>query len=128
MDYQEMEQAVSDLQDSVSNINDQLDTLNNTDLSRVGQLDFPIDPQTAQEIDQEVDDHLSSLSGQTTLVAGTVTINNANVYTSSIILISRFQGYGTLGYIQISAQYDGSFTIISSSATDTSSINYLIIN
>jgi hypothetical protein len=71
--------------------------------------------------------YLQGRTGTATLSAGLVTIQNPLVTNSSIIIVSRKTVGGTLGHLYISAQSNGSFTITSSSNTDTSTVNYLII-
>jgi type II secretory pathway pseudopilin PulG len=130
MTYQELEQAVEDLQTTIDDISNQLNQSVNsdTDLSRVGQFDFPLDDETTQILNQAIDSSFLALSGSATLVAGTVTVSNPYVYPTSTIIVSRKTSGGTLGYISITSQGTGTFTVGSSSATDTSVINYLIIN
>ena len=62
------------------------------------------------------------------MIAGVVTVASTAVTTSSIILYSRDTSGGTAGQVAISAQSAGSFTLTSSSNTETSTFNYLIIN
>jgi hypothetical protein len=66
--------------------------------------------------------------GQATLVAGTVTVTNNTVTGSTRIFLSRMSAGGTLGQLSISAVTVGTnFTIISSNAGDTSTVNWLLI-
>lgn len=66
--------------------------------------------------------------GRSTLVAGTVTVNHTRVTANSRIFLSRHTAGGTLGHLSIGAITAAtSFVINSSSATDTSSINWLMI-
>lgn len=60
--------------------------------------------------------------------AGVVTTANTSVTTSSIILYARATGGGTQGNVEISAQTTGSFTLTSTSGSETSTFNYQIIN
>jgi hypothetical protein len=70
----------------------------------------------------------SSRTGQTTLVAGTKVVADARVTAASKIFASVHTPGGTPGWLQISARVAGtSFTILSSSNTDTSVVDYLII-
>ena len=67
--------------------------------------------------------------GSGTLAAGTVTITNANVSTSSFILITdtatgSLVNVGTLTVNKAA----GSFTVTSTNVLDTSTFDYLIIN
>lgn len=64
--------------------------------------------------------------GTATLAAGTVTVSNDNVTATSLIFLS----YNTMtnpGFLEIGAQSAGSFTITSSDNTDTSTVNYYIV-
>lgn len=66
-----------------------------------------------------------------TLVAGTVTVNTNKIATNSVIFLTRNTPSGTLGELSVPSAsiVDGvSFTINSSSATETSTINWFIIN
>lgn len=69
-------------------------------------------------------------SGRATLVAGTVTVSNANALTASNILIS-IQSLGTVTApkpIAVTARSNGvSFTITSSDNTDTSVVAWAIL-
>lgn len=66
--------------------------------------------------------------GVATLVAGTVTVNTAKVTASSRIFLTHQNSGGTPGFVIVSARSAGtSFTILSSSATDTSDIAWLIV-
>jgi len=58
---------------------------------------------------------------------GTVTVTSTAVTTSSIIIFSRNTTGGTPGNVSISAQTNGSFTLLST-GNETSTFNYLIIN
>lgn len=65
--------------------------------------------------------------GTATLAAGTVTVNNANITASTLILVSRQAAGGVLGHLSVARVAGTSFTVNSSSATDTSTIAYLLI-
>lgn len=66
--------------------------------------------------------------GQATLVAGTVVVSNTSVTANTRIFLSHANTSGTLGHLYISARSAGvSFTITSSSNTDTSTVNWLLI-
>lgn len=69
----------------------------------------------------------SATRGTATLVAGSVTVNNANALTGDMILLSATNTSGTAGFLSYSIVNGVSFTITSSSATDTRTIHYLII-
>lgn len=63
-----------------------------------------------------------------TLVAGTVTVNTTAVSTGDIVLLSSTASGGTVGIPAISAISNGvSFTITSSSNTDTSTYSWVIV-
>lgn len=66
----------------------------------------------------------SAMSGD----PGAVTVTSTAVTTSSIILYSRATTGGTAGNVSITAQTTGSFTLTSTSTSETSTFNYLIIN
>lgn len=66
--------------------------------------------------------------GMAVLVGGTVVVNNTKITANSIILLTSQADGGTPGFVRISARSAGtSFTILSSSGTDTSTIGWLII-
>jgi hypothetical protein len=66
--------------------------------------------------------------GTAVLVAGTVTVTHSFVTASSRIIHWRQVAGGTLGHLSIGAIVAGtSFVINSSSATDTSTIGYLVV-
>ena len=65
--------------------------------------------------------------GVATLAAGTVTVANTSVTSTSRILLTSQADGGTPGWLRVSARTAGtSFTITSSSATDTSTVAYQI--
>jgi hypothetical protein len=65
--------------------------------------------------------------GVTTLVAGTKTVTNTSVTANSRIFLTSQADGGTVGFLRVSARTPGtSFTIRSSSATDTSTVAYEI--
>jgi hypothetical protein len=65
--------------------------------------------------------------GVATLVAGTVTVSNTSVTANTQIFCSRSTSGGALGHLSTTQTASTSFTITSSSATDTSTINWLLI-
>jgi hypothetical protein len=68
-------------------------------------------------------------AAQAVLVAGTVTVNTPLVTASSIIMLTRGVGGGTIGDLKIGTITAGtSFTIVSASGTDTSTVNWCIVN
>lgn len=68
-----------------------------------------------------------ALAGNATLVAGTVTVTNANVGADSIIMLTRKTAGGTLGNLTYTISNGTSFTINSDSSSDTSVVSYHII-
>ena len=63
------------------------------------------------------------------LTGGTATVSNSLVTANSIINLTHQNTSGTLGHLYISSKTAGtSFTITSTSNTDTSTVSYLIIN
>lgn len=68
-------------------------------------------------------------SGRSTLVAGTVTVNTTEVQTGDNIRLTRDVAGGTLGHVSVGTITSGtSFTITSSSATDTSTVFWEIVH
>lgn len=66
--------------------------------------------------------------GASTLVGGTVTVNTSKVGANSRIFLTGQGAGGTVGFLRVSARVNGtSFTILSSSATDTRSVAWLIV-
>lgn len=75
-----------------------------------------------------LEDGSNTHMGQAVLVAGTVTVNNTEVSASTRIFLSHADTSGTLGHLYISARVAGtSFTITSSDSSDTSAVNWLLI-
>lgn len=66
-------------------------------------------------------------AGAATLVAGAVTVGNTSVTTGTLIFLTRSVTGGTLGHLSYTISAGTSFTINSSSATDTSTVNWLLI-
>lgn len=68
--------------------------------------------------------------GTGTLVAGTATVSNTAVTSSSVILLTDTTASLTnVGVLSVSAKSAGtSFTVTSANVLDTSTFNYLIIN
>ncbi len=65
--------------------------------------------------------------GTATLVGGTVTVANTSVTADTVIFISRGTTGGTEGHLSTSISAGTSFDIDSSSGTDTSEVNWLLI-
>ena len=75
-----------------------------------------------------LEDGSNTHMGQAVLVAGEVTVSNTEVTANTRIFLSHANTSGTLGHLYISARVAGtSFTITSSSNTDTSTVNWLLI-
>jgi hypothetical protein len=71
----------------------------------------------------------ASIGTSSAMVAGTITVNTTAVTANSKILLSVATASGTQGFLSVGTIVPGtSFVINSSGATDTSTINYLIIN
>lgn len=67
--------------------------------------------------------------GTSTLVAGTVTVATTAALTASLIFVTVKTPGGTQGFLSVPTIVNGtSFTINSSSVTDTSTVNWWIIN
>lgn len=67
--------------------------------------------------------------GTAVLVAGTVTVSTTQALTNSVILLTCQVPGGTPGFLHVSSRVNGtSFTITSSSGSDTSTVGWLIIN
>src|SRR5205085_1262765 len=61
--------------------------------------------------------------GTATLAGGTVVVSNPRVKTTSLIFVDSQGAGGTAGFVKVSARTAGtSFTILSSSGTDTSTV------
>lgn len=66
--------------------------------------------------------------GRATLVGGTVTVSSTSVTANTNIFVTCQSPAGTPGFLRISARVaNTSFTILSSSGTDTSEVAYLLI-
>jgi hypothetical protein len=65
--------------------------------------------------------------GVATLVAGTVTIANTSITSSTRIIVSRQTSGGTLGHLSGTRVSGTSFTITSSSASDTSVVAWVLV-
>ncbi len=66
--------------------------------------------------------------GQATLVGGTVVVSNTSITASTRIFLSRETLGGAAGHLAVSARVAAtSFTILSSSGTDTSTVNWLLV-
>jgi hypothetical protein len=65
--------------------------------------------------------------GTATLTGGTVTVPNTTAVTGCLIYLSRATAGGTTGTLTWSINSGVSFTIVSSSPTDTSTIAWLLL-
>jgi hypothetical protein len=66
--------------------------------------------------------------GRATLVGGTVVVANTSVTANTEIFLTCNTSAGTPGFLRVSARTPGtSFTILSSSGTDTSVVSYLLV-
>lgn len=93
-----------------------VDTHNVHDLGRVGWTALSLKDGTNKRM------------GQATLVGGTVAVSNTSVTANTRIILSRETLGGTAGHLAVSARSAGvSFTILSSSGTETSTVNWLLI-
>ncbi len=125
MNYQEMEDQVNQNTEDIRSLEGALDE--SSLVGGIGGLSLPLDPNVAQIMDDETVSYFSDKIGSSTLVAGTVTVNNPYVQSTSIIILSRKTIGGTAGYLSVGTVVAGvSFVINSSSAADTSVVNYLI--
>ncbi len=76
-----------------------------------------------------MDNIANNYFGTATLVGGTVVVNNNKVTAQSIIFLTNAVSSGTVGALSVTARVAAtSFTITSTSGTDTSTIGYIIIN
>ena len=71
---------------------------------------------------------LSSSGVTVDMTTGAVTVSNPSVTANSIIVFSRKLTGGTAGQVSISAQSAGSFTLTSTSGSETSNFSYIVIN
>ena len=132
MDYQDLVQQVSDLQDTsdandetVSGLSDSLDDHEQrlSDIETNGAaLEFPLSAQDADQITQLFP------TGNAKLVAGVAKVNDSNIQSTSTVIFSVSKPSGTQGFLGITAQANGTMTITSTSNTDTSEINYVIFD
>jgi len=66
-------------------------------------------------------------AGDATLVTGTVTVTNTTVTANTKVLLTRKTIGGTAGNLSYTLSAGASFTINSSSGTDTSTISYMLV-
>jgi hypothetical protein len=65
--------------------------------------------------------------GQATLVGGTVNVANTTVTANTRVFLQRMTAGGTVGNLTYTVSAGVGFTINSDSATDTSLVNYLLV-
>jgi hypothetical protein len=70
----------------------------------------------------------SPLSGTATLASGSILVTPADCNAGDTVILSRNTAAGTLGQLSISSVSNGAFTIVSSSATDTSTVNWYVLH
>jgi hypothetical protein len=75
----------------------------------------------------KLNDGANEQMGLSTLVGGTVVVNNTKVTANSRIFLTHRTTGGTIGILTYTIVAGTSFTITSSSGTDTSTVNWLII-
>jgi len=67
-------------------------------------------------------------SGTATLVAGTVTVANTSVTANSLVFLTVTLPGGTVGYLSVAVTAGTGFVITSSSALDTSTVGYIVVD
>jgi hypothetical protein len=70
---------------------------------------------------------VTDMFGESTLSNGTVTVANTNIAANHKILLTRSTTSGTEGHLSYTVSVGASFTINSSSGSDASTINWLIV-
>lgn len=120
MNHKRREKVTEKTQKALDKLDNEIqmlvDTHNVHDLGRVGWTALSLKDGTNKRM------------GQATLVGGTVVVSNTAVTASTRIFLSHANTSGTLGHLYISARTAAtSFTITSSSGTDTSTVNWLLI-
>jgi hypothetical protein len=135
----DMSSSFSDISDSIDqNLSDQettdgdfeqrMSTLEDSS----GQLLFPLTQDTIDLITEQSPAILSNYYGQgyagsTTLIAGTKTVTNSFITANSLIFLTASTPGGTQGFLSYVASA-GQVIINSSSGSDTSVVNFIIIN
>ena len=71
-------------------------------------------------------DSVALLKGNVALVAGTATVSNSAVKSTSVVLLTPKTAGGTIGTLTYTIIDSTSFTITSSSGADTSTISYVV--
>lgn len=91
----------------------------------ISKLDFKLD---VVGTGHYVKEGTNATMGSATLVGGTVTVNTTKVTANSRIYLTNNANGGTVGAVYVSARTAGtSFTITSTSGTDTSTVAWLIV-
>lgn len=93
--------------------------------------EYEVDGATFVEADvlRVVESATDGAMGLAVLVGGTKVVSTTKVAANSRIFLATNVPGGTPGWLQVSARTAGtSFTILSSSGTDTSSVAWLIVN
>lgn len=65
--------------------------------------------------------------GVSTLVAGTVTVSNTSVTANTLVMVNHATAGGTLGILSSTKSNGVSFTITSTLGTDTSTVNWMLV-
>jgi hypothetical protein len=65
--------------------------------------------------------------GTVALVGGTATVSNTSVTASTVIFLNHAATGGTPGHLTYTISAGTSFTVNSTSGTDTSTVNYLLM-
>lgn len=84
-------------------------------------LPFPLDPENAAAIRYGL-----FLSGTATLSSGSATVVNRAIQPTSTMLLTYASASGTQGFLRASAA-SGTMTIASSSGSDSSTVQYLVL-
>jgi hypothetical protein len=92
--------------------------------------DLTEDAKVAIDLDQSDRGHLAipSQIGEAVLVAGTVTVTRLDITATTRIFLSRRVAGGVLGNLTYTITAGASFTINSSSATDTSTVEWMLLS
>lgn len=107
---------LSDIQQTIDEQTQNLDNLNETQ----GQLQFPLNQETIDLIKEQFP------VGAVALQAGLATVKDGRITNTSILMLSVSSPAGTRGFLSYAVS-DGQVIITSTSATDTSTVTYLIL-
>ncbi len=112
----------NDIADALTVLQDTLNGILTGGLTTTGSVDIT---QPGQGL--RVAEGAGAKQGAVTLAGGTATVTTASVTASSRIQLTSQQDGGTPGWLRVTARVPGtSFTITSSSASDTSTVAYFI--